>query len=258
MSPTAADRAASLHLTGERTVPDVPEENYWFRRHEAAYDTLVPYCRDAIVLETGCGEGYGAALIAGHAHRVLALDYDEATTEHAARRYPRVDVALADLSSLPVATGVVDVVANFQVIEHLRDQEEVLAECRRVLRPGGRLLVTTPNRLTFTPESPTPLNPFHTRELSPSELDILLHDSGFVVESLRGLHHGAGAAELDRAYGGSVIDAQLDVVMGSLPGQAVWPDPLLSDIAALTAADFDIHDENLDASLDLVAVAVRP
>lgn len=263
MSPTAADRAATLHLTGERTVPDVPEENYWFRRHEAAYAALVPDCRDAVVLEAGCGEGYGAALIAEHAHRVLALDYDRVTTEHAARRYPDVDVALADLSALPAATGVVDVVANLQVLEHLRDQEGFLAECRRVLRPGGRLLVTTPNRLTFTPDSPTPLNPFHTRELTPSELDTLLHDTGFVVESLRGLYHGAGAAELDRRYGGSVIDAQLDVVMGSLPGQAVWPEPLLSDIAALTAADFDLHDgdpheDDLDACLDLVAVAARP
>ncbi|WP_019816258.1 class I SAM-dependent methyltransferase [Saccharomonospora saliphila] len=258
MSLTAEYRAEALHLTGERTVPGVPEENYWFRRHEAAYLALLPYCDDAIVLEAGCGEGYGAALIAERAHRVLAVDYDTPTTEHAARCYPGLGVARTNLHSLPVATGVVDVVANFQVIEHLWDQERFLSECRRVLRPGGRLLVTTPNRLTFTPDSPTPLNPFHTRELSPSELDTLLHDTGFVVESLSGLRHGPALAELDRRHGGSIIEAQLEVVLGSLPGEAVWPEPLRGDVAGIAAGDFAVRTEDLDASLDLVAVAVRP
>ena len=56
-----------------------------------------------------------------------------------------------NLAALPLAESTVDVVANLQVIEHLWDQEGFLAECRRVLRPGGRLLLTTPNRLTFSP-----------------------------------------------------------------------------------------------------------
>ncbi|MBK1786095.1 class I SAM-dependent methyltransferase [Prauserella cavernicola] len=251
-------RAEALHLTGERTVPGVPEENYWYTRHEAAYLALLPYCSNAVVLEAGCGEGYGASLIAEHAARVLALDYDEQTTAHVKRRYPRIDPVRGNLAFLPVAEGTIDVVANFQVIEHLWDQDGFLAECARVLRPGGRLLVTTPNRLTFTPDSDTPLNPYHTRELAPSELDNLLRDSGFEVELVHGLHHGPGVRALDERYGGSIIDAQLDVVLGSLPGQASWPEALLADVTAITAADFAIHGADLDASLDLVAVAVRP
>ncbi|MFC4004705.1 class I SAM-dependent methyltransferase [Prauserella oleivorans] len=251
-------RAEALHLTGERTVPGVPEENYWYRRHEAAYHALLPYCSGATVLEAGCGEGYGAALIAGHADAVVALDYDEPSTRHVARRYPGVGVVRGNLAHLPLAAASIDVVANFQVIEHLWDQAGFLAECHRVLRPGGRLLVTTPNRLTFTPGSDTPLNPYHTRELAPYELDELLREAGFAVEILHGLHHGAGVRALDDRYGGSIIDAQLEVVMGSLPGQASWPAGLLADIAAITADDFDIHGADLDASLDLVAVAVRP
>ncbi|WP_326569108.1 class I SAM-dependent methyltransferase [Amycolatopsis rhabdoformis] len=254
----AATRAEALHLTGERTVPGIPEENYWFRRHEAAYAALLPHCASATVLEAGCGEGYGAGLIATTACRVLALDYDVPTTEHVARRYPDVSVARANLAYLPVRGESVDVVANFQVIEHLWDQDGFLAECYRVLRPGGKLLVTTPNRLTFTPDSDTPLNPYHTRELAPSELDGLLRTAGFAVESLRGLHHGEGLKELERSYGGSIIDAQLGVVMGSLPGQAVWPAALLADVAAIRVEDFAVRSEDLDASLDLVAVAVRP
>ncbi|WP_158887438.1 class I SAM-dependent methyltransferase [Amycolatopsis anabasis] len=257
-STEAAGRAEALHLTGERTVPGIPEENYWFRRHEAAYLALLPYCAGATVLEAGCGEGYGAGLIASRAARVIALDYDEPTAAHVARRYPDVGVLRANLAYLPLGTSTVDVVANFQVIEHLWDQGGFLAECHRVLRPGGRLLVTTPNRLTFTPDSDTPLNPFHTRELAPSELDSLLREAGFGVELLHGLHHGPGVRALDERYGGSIIDAQLDVVLGQLPGQASWPAGLLADIAAIGAADFAIHDRELDASLDLVAVAVRP
>lgn len=266
-----ATRAEALHLTGERTVPGIPQENYWFRRHEAAYLALLPYCADATVLEAGCGEGYGAGLIATVARRVIALDYDEPTTEHVARRYPGVAVACANLVCLPLADASVDVVANFQVIEHLWDQAGFLAECRRVLRPGGRLLVTTPNRLTFTPDSDTPLNPFHTRELAPSELDGLLREAGFTVETLHGLHHGERLRELDRRHG-LIIDAQLRVVMGTLPGQAVWPADLLADVAAIRADDFTIRGsdpadpadpsdpsdpDDLAASLDLIAVAVR-
>jgi len=254
---TPATRAEALHLTGERTVPGVPAENYWYRRHEAAYLALAPYCAGATVLEAGCGEGYGAGLVAKHAKRVLALDYDVPSTEHVARRYPEVDVARANLAHLPLRHGSVGVVANFQVIEHLWDQAGFLAECRRVLAPGGRLLVTTPNRLTFTPDSDTPLNPFHTRELAPSELDALLTEAGFEVELQHGLHHGEPVRTLDAKYGGSIIDAQLDVVMGELPGQAVWPEELLTDVAAIDADGFDIHGDDLDASLDLIAVAVR-
>lgn len=251
-------RAEALHLTGERTVPGVPEENYWYRRHEAAYHALLPYCAGAVVLEAGCGEGYGAGLLTEHAEQVIALDYDRAAIEHVAVSYPATRALHSNLVTLPLTGGRIDVVANLQVLEHLWDQYGFLAECRRVLRPGGRLLVTTPNRLTFTPDSETPLNPYHTRELAPPELDEMLRGAGFTVERLAGLHHGPRLRAIDERHGGSIIDAQLEVVMGSLPGQARWPEALLADVAAIRAEDFDIHGDDLDASLDLVAVAVRP
>lgn len=257
-SPAPMSRSEALHLTGERTVPGIPEENYWFRRHEAAYHALLPFCADQVVLEAGCGEGYGASLIASFARQVVALDYDEPTTEHVARRYPDVRAVRGNLAYLPLRTASVDVVANFQVIEHLWDQDGFLAECFRVLRPGGRLLVTTPNRLTFTPNSDVPLNPYHTRELAPGELDELLRGAGFQVEKLHGLHHGDGVRALDERYGGSIISAQLEVVMGHLPGHAPWPPQLLADIDSIAAEDFAVHGDDVDGSLDLVAVAVRP
>ena len=71
-------------------MPGIPAENYWFRRHEAAYDAVVPFCPGAVVLEAGCGEGYGADRIAEVARVVLGLDYDAAAVGHVAAAYPRV------------------------------------------------------------------------------------------------------------------------------------------------------------------------
>ncbi|MGH3620164.1 MAG: methyltransferase domain-containing protein [Sciscionella sp.] len=258
MSDITAVQGGSRLLTGERTVPGIPGENYWFRRHEVVYHALAARCAGATVLEAGCGEGYGAAHLAVTAARVLALDYDPPTVRHVACRYPELNPLHGNLTTLPLRSSAVDVVVNLQVIEHLWDQEGFLAECRRVLRPGGELLVSTPNRITFSPGRVIPLNPFHTRELAPSELDRLLRDAGFEVTSLLGLHHGGRLRELDAKHGGSLIDAQLAAVLGFLPGEAALPTGLLADVGSVRATDFDLRADDIDASLDLVATAVRP
>jgi SAM-dependent methyltransferase len=241
-----------LPLTGERTVPGIAEENYWFRRHEAAYLRLEAHCRDAVVLEAGCGEGYGADLLTSVARRVVALDYDALTVAHVAARYPTVAALRGNLVGLPIASESLDVVVNLQVIEHLWDQPGFLAECARVLRPGGALLVSTPNRITFSPGRDTPLNPFHTRELNAAELDELLRGAGFAEVEMLGLHHGPALRALDAAHGGSVIDAQVAVVVD---GSGAWPAQLAADVASVRAQDFDIHADRIDDSLDLIAVA---
>lgn len=250
----------SLPLTGERTIPGLPEENYWFRRHEVVYARLADRCRGRDVLEAGCGEGYGADLIAGVARRVVALDYDEATVAHVRARYPRVEVRHGNLAALPLPDASVDVVVNFQVIEHLWDQPQFVRECFRVLRPRGELLMSTPNRITFSPGLDTPLNPFHTRELNAAELAELLTGEGFAVDRIYGVFHGPGLRELDARHGGSIIEAQVARAVAGAP----WPDELLADVAAVRTDDFDLVDaggresRHIDDSLDLVAIAVRP
>lgn len=246
--------APPLPLTGERTLPGVARENYWFRRHQVVYAALAPRCAGVVVLEAGCGEGYGADLLAREASAVLALDLDTPTTRHVAARYPRVRVARADLTALPVRDGGCGVVVSLQVVEHLREQERFLRECFRVLRPGGALLVSTPNRLTFSPGREAPLNPFHTRELAGGELVGLVAGAGFVDVEVLGLHHGPRLLALDARHGGSVVDAQTAV---AVEGRE-WPEALLADVAVVGAEDFELHARDVDASLDLVALAVRP
>ncbi|MBF6332953.1 class I SAM-dependent methyltransferase [Nocardia transvalensis] len=243
-----------LPLTGERTVPGIAEENYWFRRHEIVYARLLERCAGRVVLEAGSGEGYGANMIAGVAERVIGLDYDASAVEHVRAAYPRVEMVMGNLADLPVDDGSVDVVVNFQVIEHLWDQAQFLRECLRVLRPGGELLISTPNRITFSPGRDTPLNPFHTRELNAAELSELLVAAGFEVEVMTGVHHGPELVALDAKWGGSIIDAQIQRALAGEP----WPAELAADVAAVRTDDFALRAEDIDASLDLVAVAVKP
>ena len=145
-------------------------------------------------------------------------------------------------------------VVSLQVVEHLWDQARFLRECRRVLAPGGALVLSTPNRLTFSPGRDTPLNPFHTRELTATELAGLLVEAGFADVAVRGLHHGPRLRALDTAHGGSLVAAQTAAVLAD-----AWSAALSADVAAVTTADFALSPDTaelaLDDSLDLVAIA---
>ena len=236
-------------------MPGVPAENYWFRRHELAYALAQRLVAGRAVLEVGCGEGYGTAMLAEVATSVLGVDYDALTVAHAASRYPQARFVRGNLAALPAASASVDAVVTLQVIEHVWNHQEFVRECRRVLRPGGLLLVSTPNRLTFSPGRDAPLNPFHTREFTAAELVDLLAHGGFPEAAVFGLHAGARLRELDAAHGGSFIDAQLSTP----PGE--WNARLAADVSSVAVDDFavlaaDVHE--VDESLDLVVLARRP
>jgi SAM-dependent methyltransferase len=245
----------TLPLTGERTVPGLPSENYWFRRHEVAYEFAVPFVTGRCVLEVGCGEGYGTALLAASADRILGVDYDALTAAHATATYPQARFVRANLAALPVPSSSVDVVATLQVIEHVWNHPEFVRECLRALRPGGLLIVTTPNRLTFSPGRDEPVNPFHTKEFTAAELVGLVTKCGFETETVYGLHASDRLRALDCAYGGSFVDAQL----AAPPDE--WSDALRSDVGSVGTGDFavlaaDVHE--VDESLDLLVLARRP
>jgi ubiquinone/menaquinone biosynthesis C-methylase UbiE len=233
-----------LPITGERTVPDVWHENYWYRRHEAAYRFLLPFASARSVLDVGAGEGYGAALVATVAARVVAIDYDAAAVRHAAARYSGPMFVQANVVALPVGDATFDVVAALQVIEHIWTPERLLAECRRVLRPGGTLVVTTPNRLTFSPGGTAPGNPFHSHELTAAELSELLDVWGFAHVDVLGVCAGARLPQH-----GAFVAAQL----AAPPVE--WSTELAQRVAAVTVSDFVITGADADTALDLVAVA---
>jgi SAM-dependent methyltransferase len=258
-------------LSGERTVPQLWHENYWFRRHELAYLALAPRIVEAaradggsgLVIEAGCGEGYGVQLLreAG-VPRVAALDYDAATLIHARAAYPEIGgrAARANLAGLPLADGCAAAITSFQVIEHLWTPWQFLDECARVLTPGGLLVVTTPNRLTFSPglgREQKPANPFHAREFDADELRELV-DGPLEVTDVLGVRHGPRLTAWQARYG-DPIAAQL-----ALPPDR-WPERISDLVRSITADDFvlapmtsdPVSDLSDDAVLDLVLLA-RP
>ena len=81
-----------LELTGERTLPDVPAENYWFRRHEAVYEWIAARCEGLEVIDMACGEGYGSAMLARRARHVTGVDANPRAHEHARLKYERFPV----------------------------------------------------------------------------------------------------------------------------------------------------------------------
>jgi len=244
-----------LPLTGERTVPGVPDEAYWFARHVVAYEHVAGLAEGARVLDAGCGEGYGLALLAdAGATHVTGADHDTATAEHAASTYgrPGVEVVCCELLQLPLDDDAVDLTVSFQVVEHVHDVPGYLASLARVTRPGGTLALATPNRLTFTPGSDVPVNPFHVREFTAAELVAELEAAGLVDVEVLGVQHGMRIGLVEQVSGRPFTDR----LTTQTPDQ--WPDAYRRLVHATTAADFVVTDQDLDASLDLLATCRVP
>ena len=128
------------------------------------------------VLDVGCGEGYGSALLASRAASVVGIDVDPRAVEHARATYraPNVSFAMKSAQELRAyGEDAFDLVVCFEVIEHIGAQERVVAEARRVLGEAGWLLCSTPERVRYR-ERTGDRNPFHVRELDRREFEELL------------------------------------------------------------------------------------
>jgi SAM-dependent methyltransferase len=247
----------ALVLTGERTLPGIPEETYWFQRHVVAYELAAARVAGEVVLDAGCGEGYGLAMLAdAGAERAVGIDLDETVVAHARATYAGgdrpIEVHAAELMSLPLGDDEVGVTVSFQVIEHLHDIPGYLASLRRVTRPHGEVLIATPNRLTFTPGSDTPVNPFHTREFTAAELTAELEAAGLRVASVLGISHGRRLKAIEAATRRSFTD-----LLTAAP-PADWPGWLRRLVPTIRSSWFEVHTDDLDTSLDLLAVCRVP
>src|SRR4051794_39570314 len=151
-----------LQLTGERTLPDVPEENYWYQRHLVVYRWIARRIAGLRVVDMACGEGYGSdVLAAAGAAAVVGVDANPEAHEHARLRYVRRNLRFArDL--VETFSERCDAVVFLQTIEHVRNPDEVLEHFKALVGPHGLVFVTTPNVLTLAPEGAEKSgNPWH-------------------------------------------------------------------------------------------------
>jgi SAM-dependent methyltransferase len=171
MSSSQASRA--LPFTGERFAPEVLGA-IWYE-HWHRYCLVQPLARGLTVLDAACGEGYGSFLLAATAREVVGIDIAAQAVAHAQARYraPNLRFVEGSCTALPLADGSIDLVVSFETIEHLAAQAQMLAEFRRVLAPGGVLVLSSPNKPVYSGTEPGG-NEFHVRELTRDELAQLL------------------------------------------------------------------------------------
>jgi len=234
-----------LSLTGERTLPDVPAENYWYRRHLAVYRWVADRCRGLDVVDMACGEGYGTAVLAQRAARVTGVDANPEAHEHARLKYSRPGVRfvrdLVESYDEPC-----DAIVFLQTVEHLSDPGAVLDRFRELLRPGGTAYVSTPNVLTLAPPGAEKSdNPWHVREYRSEEFRALCEASFERVELL-GLFHARKLRIHELA-----IRLGWDRVHPALGITEAFYDRF---IPAIGERDFALRPGPLDRALDFQAV----
>jgi SAM-dependent methyltransferase len=155
-----------LQLTGERTLPGVSDENYWFQRHLTAYEFLLPFVRGKRVVDLGCGEGYGTRLLSSAAREAVGVDLAPEAIYHARSHYrgDGLKYEYRDIYDTQLTAGSFDVAVSLQVIEHMHEPDRFMGEIRRLLKPGGLCVITTPNGDILSPGCDQPINPFHIFE----------------------------------------------------------------------------------------------
>ena len=166
--------SSSLEFTGERFTPECVREIRYEHVHRYAFAReLVAGLR---VLDAACGEGYGAALLADRAAAVTGVDLSAATIAHAGERYPapNLEFRQADCLDLPIEDASFDAIVSFETLEHLENHDRLLEEFRRVLKPDGFLLISTPDKAVYT-ETLGNENEFHVAELYRTEFESLLN-----------------------------------------------------------------------------------
>src|SRR6185436_10755382 len=234
-----------LPLTGERTLPDVPEENYWYRRHLVVYEWIAGRVTGRHVVDMACGEGYGSNVLADTAASVVGVDANPEAHEHARLRYVcpnlRFERDLVESFVEPC-----DAIVFLQTIEHVQDAGAILEHFKSMLAPGGVAYLSTPNLITLAPPGAEKSdNPWHVHEYRAEEFRELC-EVHFPEVELLGLFH-AGKLRLHEL----AIKAGWDSVHKGLR----LTGPFYRRFTpAISSSDFKLRTGDFDAALDFVAV----
>jgi 2-polyprenyl-3-methyl-5-hydroxy-6-metoxy-1,4-benzoquinol methylase len=238
-----------LPLTGERTLPDVPEENYWYRRHLVVYDWIAARVEGLRVVDMACGEGYGSDVLARTAAGVVGVDANPEAHDHARLRYRRPNLRF-ERDLVESFAEPCDAVVFLQTIEHVQDPGAILEHFKSMLARGGVAYVSTPNLLTLAPPGAEKSdNPWHVKEYRAEEFRALC-EAHFQRVDLLGLFHARKlrAHELAIKLGWDSVHKRLGLTK-----------PFYDRFTpAIAASDFRLREKDLDRGLDFLAVCRAP
>lgn len=164
---------SKLKLTGERLMPEIYE--YWSIEHLHRYALTFNLIIKKKVLDIASGEGYGTHLMAEYAQHIIGVDISEDAIKHSNLKYKKDNLSYlhGSTSAIPIKDHSIDVVTSFETIEHHDEHEKMMQEIKRVLVPGGILIISSPDKKYYS-DMPNYKNPFHVKELYADEFYELL------------------------------------------------------------------------------------
>ncbi len=181
-----------MEFTGERLVPKklkVTDETY--QEHMERYKFAAGLVGGMVVLDAACGAGYGTRMLSEKAASVIGIDISDEAIQYARQNYSASNLKFEakDLRQIIFPDASFDAVVSFETIEHIENPELFLDEIRRVLKPGGLLILSTPNVETSC-EGAAVHVPFHVKEFTLSEMMTLLNDfTDFSVYAQKMTYH---------------------------------------------------------------------
>jgi len=160
-------------FTGERLETSIYSKSTIDHLHR--YALASKFIKDKIVLDIASGEGYGSNLLSKNASFVFGVDIDKTSIEYARLKYKseNIEFLVGNTSAIPLENNSVDIVISFETVEHHNEHDEMMAEIKRVLRPSGMLIISTPDKLTYSDKRDYN-NIFHIKELYKEEFRNLI------------------------------------------------------------------------------------
>ena len=244
--------------------------NVTYQRCQFAYEFAKPLIQGKKVLDVGCGLAYGTALMAGSAANITGIDYDKLTVEENRRNYSKIlnlDFQHAVIPPLPFEDQSYDIITAFQFIEHIHPRKEFIRECLRVLKPGGTLLVTTPNI-----KKSLARNPFHIHEYTFDEMskEVSSMTNSFELSGLNGNERVNKYYEENGKFVRMILRFDILKMHRWLPSAWLskpynWITSLMRNklkekvdqTTDITTTDFFLQNNNLDDCWDIYLIAKR-
>jgi ubiquinone/menaquinone biosynthesis C-methylase UbiE len=247
----------------ERALKD-DANNVTYQRCQYAYEYFAPLIKGKTVLDVGCGLAYGTALMAGSAASIIGVDYDQSVVDDNSKRYAHLknlSFQRVTVPPLPFPDESFEVVTTFQFIEHIHPRREFMKECIRVLKPGGKLYVTTPNTKRSLAR-----NPFHIHEYTFEEMknEVSTLTKNFELEGLNGNQKVRQYYEENGKFVRSILKWDILGLHRILPAAVVSaPYNLITSVMRnklkdkvktttdITTKDFFLQKEDLDDTWDI-------